>query len=247
MLKNVANQIISVRAWKNGSPFTADASQITAVISLDGAAAVATNDVNPSPVSNIVGLFIFNLTQAETNAAHISLEPSTTETDVTLTPVEIYTEAAPLTAQQVWEYATRSLTDKTNFELIAAYNPAKSAAQAGDAMALITGAITASKIAAGALSGKGDWNTVTPDNEGIVSTLEGILSANAALSGVLTILALLSKLARADVRLDTTTTPWTEKYYEKGTATLLMTKVLYDENGNGITSIDSYIGRRMDA
>lgn len=101
MLKNVANQIISVRAWKNGAPFAADASQITAIISLDGAAAVATNDVNPSLVTNMVGQFIFNLTQAETNANHISLEPSITETDVTLTPVELYTEPVALTAAQI--------------------------------------------------------------------------------------------------------------------------------------------------
>ena len=83
--------------------------------------------------------------------------------------------------------------------------------------------------------------------ENIASILENVLSGNATLAGVALLAAAMSKLQQADIKLDTTTTPWTEKYYEKGTATLLLTKVLYDENGNGITSIDSYIGRRMNA
>lgn len=50
-----------------------------------------------------------------------------------------------------------------------AYNAAKTAAQAGDAMNLAGNAITAAKVAAGALNGKGDWNTVAPDNAGIAA------------------------------------------------------------------------------
>lgn len=70
-----------------------------------------------------------------------------------------------LTAQQVWEYAnrtltsfgtliadiwasvSRTLTDKTGFALTSAYDPAKTAAQAGDAMTL-TAAYDAAKTAA---------------------------------------------------------------------------------------------------
>lgn len=60
------------------------------------------------------------------------------------------------------------------------------------------------------------------------------------------ILNFISKLNQADVKLDMATTPWTEKYYEKGTATLLLTKELYDEDGVGIDSIETYIGRRLE-
>lgn len=74
-------------------------------------------------------------------------------------------------------------SDKTGYTLTAAYDAAKSAAQAGDAMALVTGAITSSKIgngafvaaqfAAGALNGKGDWFTsasyTAPDNTSIAA------------------------------------------------------------------------------
>lgn len=45
--------------------------------------------------------------------------------------------AALVTA--IWAAATRSLTDKIDFALTSAYNPAKTAAQAGDAMALTSG------------------------------------------------------------------------------------------------------------
>lgn len=61
------------------------------------------------------------------------------------------------------------------------------------------------------------------------------------------VLNLLYELTQADVKLETATTPWTEKYYKKGTTTLLLTKVLYDKDGIGITDIGSYIGQRMNS
>lgn len=55
-------------------------------------------------------------------------------------------------------FSSQTIASVTNpVTLTAAYNAAKTAAQAGDAMGLTTGAITASKIAASALNGKGDW------------------------------------------------------------------------------------------
>lgn len=154
------------------------------------------------------------------------------------------------TAAAVWAYATRILTGNDNLSIptaeqigVAVMTTPTSGTDAGDLGYIIeagytlmsTGdgvkvgsiannAITSNAVAAAALNGKGDWNMVAPDNTSI---------------------ALLVKLCQADVKLDTTTTPWTEKYYEAGTATLLLTKVLYDENGDGISSIDSYIGQRM--
>lgn len=60
-------------------------------------------------------------------------------------------------ADKAWSTATRALTDKAGFALTSAYDPAKTAAQAGDAMALTSG--ERDSVAQAAL--KLDWTTVT--------------------------------------------------------------------------------------
>jgi hypothetical protein len=57
-----------------------------------------------------------------------------------------------LTAEDVWTYATRALTDKVGFALTSAYDAAKTAAQAGDAMDLLANAVDASALAADAVA-----------------------------------------------------------------------------------------------
>ncbi len=72
--KNVAGQIWVVFAFDaSGVPVTGDAANITAKIGKDGAALAATNDVNPTEDES--GYYIFDLTQAETNADHHRLVP----------------------------------------------------------------------------------------------------------------------------------------------------------------------------
>ena len=65
----------------------------------------------------------------------------------------------------------------TGLTLHGDYDAAKTAAQAGDAMTLSDGAITAAKIAASALDDKGNWNTVEPDAAGTAPTAEEIKTA----------------------------------------------------------------------
>jgi hypothetical protein len=130
MIKNVAGQKVAVFAWDSGAgaPKTGDQNNITAQISLDGGASAATNDVNPEQLdaTNHPGVYIFNLLQAETNADMVIITPKSTTSGVvfkpvvahptTLTPTKSgYLDAAitsrsTLTAQQVWEYATRTLS-----------------------------------------------------------------------------------------------------------------------------------------
>lgn len=76
MQKNVAGQKWRVFAFDRTTqaPKTGDAANITAVISIDGAAAVQTNDVNPTEISK--GFYQFNLTQAETNGYELLIIPS---------------------------------------------------------------------------------------------------------------------------------------------------------------------------
>lgn len=130
MIKNVAGQKVAVFAWDSGAgtPKTGDQNNITAQISLDGGASAATNEVNPDQLdaTNHPGVYIFNLLQAETNADMVIITPKSTTSGVvfkpivahptTLTPTKSgYLDAAitsrsTLTAQQVWEYATRTLS-----------------------------------------------------------------------------------------------------------------------------------------
>jgi hypothetical protein len=45
-------------------------------------------------------------------------------------------------------------------------------------MTLASNAITSAAIAAGALNGKGDWNTVAPDNAGITAIVNKLRPAH---------------------------------------------------------------------
>ena len=130
MIKNVASQKVTVFAWDSGAgvPKTGDQNNITAQISLNGAASAASNDVNPDQLdaTNHPGIYIFNLLQAETNADMVIITPKSTTLGVVFKPVVAYpttltptksgyldaaiTSRSTLTAQQVWEYATRTLS-----------------------------------------------------------------------------------------------------------------------------------------
>lgn len=152
--KNKTGQKLAVFAVDStGAAKTGDAANITAYLSKDGGAVAATNDANPTELdaTNAKGVYLFDLTQAESNADMLVVAPKSATSGVTLRPVIVYTEpemrsadvtnwkgatapamtgdayarlGAPagasiaediatrstLTAQQVWEYATRSLT-----------------------------------------------------------------------------------------------------------------------------------------
>ena len=100
MFKNVANQKLAVFAWDgtSGVPKTGDASNITAEISLDGGTSAATNDVNPTELDAVdhPGVYIFDLTQAETNADLVVITPSSTTSGVEFRPSIIYPKTAIL-------------------------------------------------------------------------------------------------------------------------------------------------------
>ncbi len=134
ILKNVAGQKLAVYAHDTAAdaPETGDAANITARISLDGAAVAQTDDVNPTELdaAHAKGVYIFDLIQAETDADLIILSAVSATADVSIEPVMVYTDDARVGSR----------------------------AMAGDQMALQDGAITAAKVAAGALDNKGNWN-----------------------------------------------------------------------------------------
>jgi len=96
MFKNVASQKIAVVAYDtSGEDYkTGDASNITAQISKDGGATAATNDVNPTELdaTDAKGVYLFDMTQAETNADLIVVSAVSSTANITIEPVVIYTQ-----------------------------------------------------------------------------------------------------------------------------------------------------------
>ena len=95
MFKNVASQKLAVFAWDNasGAPKTGNAAQISAQLSKDGGATAATNDAAPTELdaTDAKGIYIFDMTQAETNADLVILSAVSSTADIDLQPVIIYT------------------------------------------------------------------------------------------------------------------------------------------------------------
>lgn len=95
MFKNVASQKIAVFAWDSvaGAPKTGDAANISAQISKDGGATAATDDVAPTELdaADAKGIYIFDMTQPETNADLVILSPVSGTADIDLEPVIIHT------------------------------------------------------------------------------------------------------------------------------------------------------------
>lgn len=93
--KNGAGQKVAVYAWDEaaGAPKTGDAANITARISKDGGTSAATNDTNPAELdsTNMKGVYVFDLTQAETNADLIVISAVSSSANVVIRPVFIST------------------------------------------------------------------------------------------------------------------------------------------------------------
>lgn len=100
--KNVASQILAVYAYdsSDASSKTGDSASITAQISLDGAAMSATNDSEPTELdsANAPGIYLFTMTQAETNADLIVLYAKSATSGILLEPLTIYTTPGTSTA-----------------------------------------------------------------------------------------------------------------------------------------------------
>ena len=102
MYKNVASQKIAIFAWDgaSGASKTGDASNITAQISIDGGARAATDDTNPTELdaTDAPGIYIFDMTQAETNGDLIILSATSSTSDIVIRPVIIYTQTVVTSA-----------------------------------------------------------------------------------------------------------------------------------------------------
>lgn len=122
LYKNVSGQKIAVYAWDtaNDVPKTGDAANITAQISKDFGAAAATNDTNPTELdaTDHPGIYVFDLTQAETNADAIVISPVSGTSDIVLEPVQVFTENRAMYG--IKAVGTAQAADATSVTLAAA-------------------------------------------------------------------------------------------------------------------------------
>jgi hypothetical protein len=93
--KNTSGQKFNVLAISTatGLPVTGDATNITAQISLDSGAFAAVTDTNPTELdaTNAPGVYVFDLTQAETNGDVLTIVPTSTTANVQIDMLNIYT------------------------------------------------------------------------------------------------------------------------------------------------------------
>jgi hypothetical protein len=93
--KNTAGQKFNVLAVNSGTglPVTGDAANITAQISKDFGAFVSLTDTNPTELdsTNAPGVYVFDLSQAETNADVLTIVPTSTTANVEMDTLNIYT------------------------------------------------------------------------------------------------------------------------------------------------------------
>jgi len=183
--KNTAGQKLSVFAYDSttGDPVTGGSANITAQISLNGAASAATNDTNPTELdaTDHPGIYIFDMTQAETNANLINLTAVSATANVLLEPVIVYTEPATRDANLIQILGT-ALTETVGGYLAAAFKKlfdvatpvftAASVNQTGDSYARIgaTGSgLTSLAPSATALS-TATWTGTLATNIGTTNT-----------------------------------------------------------------------------
>jgi len=95
--KDTSNQKMAVFAINTvgGDAKTGDAANITAQISIDGGVTAATNDTNPTELdaTNAPGIYLFDLSQAETNGDTIILAAGSSTPNIQLSPIMITTKS----------------------------------------------------------------------------------------------------------------------------------------------------------
>jgi hypothetical protein len=101
--KNASGQKVAVFAYDKttGAAKTGDAANITAYLSKDFAAAAAVADTNPTELdaTNMAGWYVFDLTQAETDAEVLVIAPKSATADIVLEQVQVTTLDAAISSR----------------------------------------------------------------------------------------------------------------------------------------------------
>ena len=179
MQKNIASQQFVVFAFNatTNLPLTGDAANITATISKDFAADVATNDVNPTETQK--GFYVFDATQAETNADEIQIFPSSVTANIQVISVPGLITTVPVSfGDDIIQTADNDTKLTTLLGRIigtlaaGTHNPA-TAAEIGALNDWLNGNrldLLLDAIPTTAMRGTDNANTVVPDAEGVAPT-----------------------------------------------------------------------------
>lgn len=114
MFKNVASQKIQLFAFDTTTnlPKTGDAANITAYVSKDHGAVTVLGDTSATQMdaTNAPGVYLFDLTQGETNADELTFTAKSSTSNVSITPrfVTTYT-AAPTATENADAYLDRDM------------------------------------------------------------------------------------------------------------------------------------------
>lgn len=189
MRKNVGSQVICAQLVSKTDGSDVTTGTTTVYVTGDGGAQGAGGGTVAHEGN---GTWSYVPTQAETNYTHIAF--TFVNTSAVTAVVNVYTVGQDFTAATLASTVTTN-NDKTGYALTAAYDPAKTAAQAGDAMTLANDAVTAAAIAADALA------EIKAEVEGALATtaraeLTGVPAANASLVDKLTWITMLLRNKR---------------------------------------------------
>lgn len=105
MFKNVASQKIAVFAFDSttGLPKTGDAANISAYVAKDWGTVTQLGDTSATEMdaTNAKGLYLFDLTQAETNGDALQFSGKSATANIVVSPVLIYTLPANFTSMVI--------------------------------------------------------------------------------------------------------------------------------------------------
>lgn len=105
MFKNVSGQKIQLFCFDTttGAPKTGDAANITAYVSKDHGSATALTDTSATELdsTNAKGIYIFDLTQGETNGDELTFSAKSSTSNISITPRFISTNPANFTAASI--------------------------------------------------------------------------------------------------------------------------------------------------
>lgn len=155
LYKNTASQKMAVYAYtaSTGAAKTGEAAQITGYISKDWGAAAAISDTNPTELdaTNMPGWYVFDMTQAETNAEVLIIAAKSSTSGVLIDQYQVVTEASlPQTGDA---YAVVNHADYGNAKLVRSTTPANTLTVDASHQALaLTNAITNDAITAAAIA-----------------------------------------------------------------------------------------------
>ena len=113
MRKDIAGQLFHVVAFNASGRVSGDAANITCTISIDGGTRVTTSDVNPTEIGT-TGVYVFTLSQAETDGHELSFIPSSSTSGVQVLGMPsnvIYTSTVDLTANAISAVSSAASTE----------------------------------------------------------------------------------------------------------------------------------------